>query len=109
MCPKGPTAGRTAMKEHLSIDEKLHTLRQVARDYVTHNFMKQDRMIELIGELEDDIKREVADAASDAAPIAPTADAQRSLKPAKVGGVRFGVGGKWSTVIGSAQRQFEYG
>jgi hypothetical protein len=63
------------MKEHLSIDEKLHTLRQVARDYVTHNFMKQDRVIELIGELEDDIKREVADAASDTAPIAPTADA----------------------------------
>ncbi|OUL90523.1 hypothetical protein [Paraburkholderia hospita] len=57
------------MKEHLSIDEKLDTLRQVVRDYVTHNFMKQDRVIELIDELEDDIKREVADAASDAAPL----------------------------------------
>ena len=57
------------MKEHLSIYEKPDTLRHVVRDYVTHNFMKQDRMIELIDELEDDIKREVADAASDAAPL----------------------------------------
>jgi hypothetical protein len=29
-------------------------------------------------------------------------------KPAKVGGGRFGVGVKWSTVIGAAQRHYEY-
>lgn len=36
------------------------------------------------------------------------AEGAKLEKPAKVGGVRFGVGVKWSTVIGAAQRLYEY-
>jgi len=42
------------------------------------------------------------------APIASTEEAPVLDKPAKVGGTRFGKGVKWSTVIGAAQRLYEY-
>ncbi|WP_406867252.1 hypothetical protein [Paraburkholderia fungorum] len=44
-----------------------------------------------------------------AAPPAQTVQSEAVLdKPAKVAGGRFGVGVKWSTVIGAAQRHYEY-
>jgi hypothetical protein len=43
------------------------------------------------------------------APIASASEGAPVLdKPAKVGGARFGKGVKWSTVIGAAQRHYEY-
>lgn len=51
--------------------------------------------------------RKALDAAK-AATGEETTDEPRLDRPAKVGGVRFGKGVKWSTVIGAAQRKYEY-
>ena len=40
--------------------------------------------------------------------VRQAAGEQKLDKPAKVGGVRFGAGVEWSTVIGAAQRLYEY-
>jgi hypothetical protein len=54
-------------------------------------------------------KREMFLLATHPAPIASAEEAVPVLdKPAKVGGTRFGKGVKWSTVIGAAQRHYEY-
>jgi hypothetical protein len=50
------------MKEHLSIDQKLDVLSDVARDFMGRDGLRQQRVLDLIDELGDDIKREIADA-----------------------------------------------